>query len=147
VGSKDKIGKYTWDELLEEMAQLEADPSFQERQRREQEAFTLVMHAKECLRLKDYEAALSYANQAVDMTPDSSLAYLARSYVYAHMNNPVAAEEDLLKVLELDPDNVIARKNLKNLRDNVRRGLSGNSGCLVPVIFALSLLAAALLLF
>ncbi|MCL6559283.1 MAG: hypothetical protein K6U74_10900 [Firmicutes bacterium] len=152
MSSKKKWGKYTEDELLEQMAQLEADPSFQERQRQHQEAFEYVMLAKECLNSKDYEAALSYANQAVDIAPHNSTAYLARSYVYANMNNPVAAERDLLKVLELDPDNVIARKNLKNLRANMHRGLSGKSGCLIPVVFILllfilaSLLAMALLL-
>lgn len=146
MSSKKKWGKYTEDELLKEMAQLEADPSFQERQRQRREAFELVMRSKECINSKDYEAALSYANQAIDIAPDFSTPYLARSYAYMHMGNFVAAEQDLLKVLELNPDDVIARKNLNNLRDNMRLGLSKNSGCLVPIIFAVSLLAAVLLL-
>jgi tetratricopeptide (TPR) repeat protein len=145
VSSK-KWGKYTEDELLEQMAQLEADPSFQERQSRDKMAFAVAMLSKKCLDSKDYEAALYHANQAVSMFPDNSTAYLARSYVHAHMNNAEAAERDLLKVLELEPGNMIARKNLKNLHANMRRDLSGKSGCLIPVVFTLLLFILALLL-
>jgi len=132
------------------MAKLEADPSFQERQRRHQEAFSLLMLSKECLKSGDYVNALLYARQAVDISPGNSSAYFARSYVYAHLNNVEAAEQDLLKVLELDPNNVIARRNLKNLRANIRLGLGlglgGKSGCLTPVGLVFLLLAIASLL-
>lgn len=141
--TKKKSGKYTEDELIEQMSQLDNDPSFLESQRLHKEAFEYVMLSKQYANSKDYESALNYANQAIDIAPDFSTAYLARSYIYAHTNNPEASEKDLIKVLELNPGNVYAQKSLKNLRRNINKsnGRSITTILMVSFIILLCFLA------
>ncbi len=135
---------YDWKDLERQMTELDADPSFQESQRRHQEAFAFVMRSKGYLKSGDYETALYYADQAVETAPDCSTAYLARSYAYAYMNDPVHAEQDLLKMLEMDPDDASAQRLLNNLRR--KTGTEPKTGgCLLPVIVALLVLAAMFL--
>lgn len=142
----EKWGGYTIDEIAMMAESDKADPSFQERQRRNIETYELVMLSKRCLMSKDYENALRFANQAVEHSPTFTTAYLARAYALSSMGNHVAAEQDLLKLLEIDPDDVFARRALKNYRAQRRLGFNGNSGCLLSAIITVSLLGAVFLI-
>jgi len=72
-------------------------------------------YAKSLLRLKQYADAARILEQILRADPQHEHALVARSMVQLAQNKVAEARAGLLKVLSLNPDNVQALENLKNL--------------------------------
>src|SRR5258708_5809142 len=56
---------------------------------------------------KEWELAIPSLSQLISSIPDEAVLYVLRGYAYAQINNVQSANSDLLKAVELDPNNVL----------------------------------------
>ena len=64
----------------------------------------------------DTEGALSNLSQAIQLKPDSAFAYLLRGSLYTQKKNFPAAEADFAAAYKIDPNNVVIKFNLSELK-------------------------------
>ena len=62
-------------------------------------------------RQKEYEKAIKYYTEAIELKPDSLAAYYNRGIVYCQKGNYELAAKEFTKVIELKPDDAEAHKN------------------------------------
>jgi Tfp pilus assembly protein PilF len=64
----------------------------------------------------DQDGALSDLSQAIQLKPDSAFAYLLRGSLYTQKKNFPAAEADFAAAYKIDPNNVVIKFNLSELK-------------------------------
>lgn len=91
-------------------------------------AAELADQASAAARRARYDEALQLLDQAAETAPDYVLVYQYRSNVGYLMGQPAVAAEALEKALELEPDNVLFRRNLEQIRQQMSGAPSGSGG-------------------
>ncbi|MCD4782301.1 MAG: tetratricopeptide repeat protein [Candidatus Eremiobacteraeota bacterium] len=77
--------------------------------------FVYYAIAKQLSQKKDYKGALRFINKALEMNPESVLYLGERSQIYGVMADDDKMEENLIKFLEVKPDDIKAIGNLGRL--------------------------------
>lgn len=87
-------------------------------------AAELADQASAAARRTRYDEALALLDEAAELAPGYVLVYQYRSNVGYLMGEPAVAAEALEKALELEPDNVLFRRNLEQIRQQMAGGSS-----------------------
>merc|ERR1712166_483027 len=87
---------------------------------------TANLNLAQCyIKLGELQKALKFCNGALAMDPKNTKGLYRRGLVYNSMGNWGSAEEDLLKALEVVPDDVAVKRCLKIAQKGVRKQEQG----------------------
>ena len=79
------------------------------------------------LRLKEYGKVIEDSNKAINLKPDYLKAYHRRGKAWAAVNKPELAIKDFQYILEVEPHNREAMKELKAIRAEMDGGKKKNA--------------------